>query len=159
MWRNGRGHVGAWLLWWLTCFWTWMLLVGSWDLINGVAAAIAAALVATAAELAHAAAGAGPALDLERLRAGALAPLVVFADFAVITWALARSLTGRRVVRGRFLVRPHRVPRSRDRAVHRAWTILLAGYSPNAYVVDIDRQTGEVLVHDLIPWRRSEEPA
>lgn len=41
----------------------------------------------------------------------------------------------------------------------RAWTVLLSGYSPNAYVVDIDPETNEVLIHDLIPWRKSEEPA
>jgi hypothetical protein len=37
--------------------------------------------------------------------------------------------------------------------------VLLAGYSPNAYVVDIDPDEDVVLVHDLVPWRRSEEPA
>jgi hypothetical protein len=37
--------------------------------------------------------------------------------------------------------------------------VLVAGYSPNAYVVDVDVDEGTVLLHDLVPWRRSEEPA
>jgi hypothetical protein len=44
-------------------------------------------------------------------------------------------------------------------AAYRAWTTLLGGYSPNASVIDIDVERNLVLLHDLVPWRRSEEPA
>jgi hypothetical protein len=37
--------------------------------------------------------------------------------------------------------------------------VLIAGWSPNAYVVDIDEESGTVLLHDLVPNRASEEPA
>lgn len=88
-------------------------------------------------------------------------PLIVFADFGLVTYALVASLARRRVVRGRYLARdfaagPKTTP---EGAAHRAWTVLLSGYSPNAYVVDIDPEENVVLLHDLIPWRRSEEPA
>ena len=41
----------------------------------------------------------------------------------------------------------------------RAWLALLAGYSPNAYLVDVYPDTGTALLHDLVPRRSSEEPA
>jgi len=41
----------------------------------------------------------------------------------------------------------------------RAWTVLLSSYSPNAYAIDVDPETRTVLLHDLVPHRRSERPA
>jgi hypothetical protein len=138
-----------------------MLMVGSWDRIDGVAGAIAAAVAATVAERARRAAHLHPRAPVERLRTAWSIPLIVLADFGLLTYALAVSLARRRVVRGRYLNRefdagPRTTPAG---AAHRAWTVMLGGYSPNAYVVDIDAEEGTVLVHDLIPWRRSEEPA
>ena len=40
----------------------------------------------------------------------------------------------------------------------RAWTVLLASYSPNAFVVDVDLERRRVLLHDLVRNRRSEGP-
>jgi hypothetical protein len=37
--------------------------------------------------------------------------------------------------------------------------ILLASYSPNAYVVDVDHRENRVLLHDLVTNRKSEAPA
>jgi hypothetical protein len=37
--------------------------------------------------------------------------------------------------------------------------VWLAGFSPNAFVIEIDAERDTVLIHDLVPWRRSEEPA
>jgi hypothetical protein len=34
-----------------------------------------------------------------------------------------------------------------------------ANFSPNAYVVDVDPHAHTVVLHDLVPYRRSEEPA
>ena len=50
------------------------------------------------------------------------------------------------------------VPTSAGRA-RRAWLAFLTGYSPNAYLVDVDAETGIALLHDLVPRRSSEEPA
>jgi hypothetical protein len=88
-------------------------------------------------------------------------PAIVLADFAIVMWALLRSLADRRVVRGAFVTRTfdagaRTTPRGQ---LHRAWTIWLAGFSPNAYVIEIDAEKDTVLIHDLITWRRSEEPA
>lgn len=153
--------VGAWLCWWVGCFWLWMLFVGTWDRIDGVAGGVVAVVAATIAERARRAAGVHPRVALERFARSATVPLIVFADFAVVTYALLASLARRRVVRGRYLARDFSAgaKTTPQGAAHRAWTVLLAGYSPNAYVVDIDPEENVVLVHDLVPWRRSEEPA
>jgi hypothetical protein len=138
-----------------------MLHIGKWDRIDAVAGAVAAVVAATLAERARRAAGVHPRIVLGPFRRSLLMPLIVVADFGLVTYALAVSLNRRRVVRGRYLARdfaagPKTTP---EGAAHRAWTVLLSGYSPNAYVVDIDPEENVVLLHDLIPWRRSEEPA
>jgi hypothetical protein len=86
---------------------------------------------------------------------------MVFVDFGILVAVLVRSLATRRVVRGRYVTRPFEPGPTTTAAgaARRAWTVLLAGYSPNAYVVDIDVERGTVLLHDLVPYRRSEEPA
>jgi hypothetical protein len=138
-----------------------MLHVGTWDRIDAGAGALVAVVAASLAERARRAAGLHPRAPVSILRRCASLPLIVFADFAILTYALVVSLARRRVIRGRFIARdfaagPKTTP---EGAAHRAWPVLLAGYSPNAYVVDIDPEANVVLVHDLIPWRRSEEPA
>jgi hypothetical protein len=151
----------AWLSWWVGLFWLWMLLVGSWDWVDGLIGVCVSGIAAAIAERARLAARLRFRVPAERLRAGAMAPLVVFADFGILTYALGRTLATRRAVRGRYLARPFDAgPKTTPGgAARRAWTVLLAGYSPNAYVVDIDADADTVLIHDLVPWRRSEEPA
>jgi hypothetical protein len=138
-----------------------MLHVGEWDRIDAVAGAAVAVVAASLAEAARRAVRVRPRVSLAVFRKSATVPVIVLADFAILTYALAASLARRRVVRGRYLARefsagPKTTP---EGAARRAWTVLLAGYSPNAYVVDIDPDEHVVLVHDLVPWRRSEEPA
>lgn len=151
----------AWICWWVGCFWLWSLHVGEWDRIDAVAGAAVAVVAATLAERARRAAHIHPRVSVGVFRKSAMVPVTVLADFAIVTYALAISLARRRVVRGRYLARdfaagPKTTP---EGAALRAWTVLLAGYSANAYVVDIDPEENVVLVHDLVPWRRSEEPA
>jgi hypothetical protein len=138
-----------------------MLLVGDWNRIEWIGGAAVAAVAATIAELARRLAGVSLAPSLGRIKAAPKAWLVVFADFGIVVYALFRSLVRREVVRGSYVVRKTDAgEKTTPRGVaHRAWTVLIAGYSPNAYVVDIDPGEGTVLLHDLIPWRSSEEPA
>jgi multisubunit Na+/H+ antiporter MnhE subunit len=151
----------AWTAWWLALFWLWLLLTGDWNRIEVIGAACGAALAATVAELVRAAARQPVKVPLERLRAAASVPPIVFADFGIVMWVLLRSIVQRRVVRGPFITRsfdagPKTTPGGQ---AHRAWTVWLAGFSPNAYVIDIDAERNTVLIHDLVAWRRSEEPA
>lgn len=151
----------AWTLWWIGLFWLWMLFVGDWNHIEWIGGAAVAAVAATVAEIGRALAGVSLEPSLLRIKASPKAWLVVFADFGIVMYALFRSLVLREVVRGRYIVRKTDAgEKTTPRGVaHRAWTVLVAGYSPNAYVVDIDPDDETVLLHDLIPWRKSEEPA
>jgi hypothetical protein len=75
---------------------------------------------------------------------------MVVVDFGILAWALLASLGRRRIVRGQIVER--KLPRERT------WTVLLATLSPNAYVVDLDLRRSRVLLHDLVPYRKSESP-
>lgn len=154
-------HARAWCLWWLGCFGLWLVLVADWSRLNALAGACAAAVAATAAEAVRTTARQDIGISGRTLRDAAGVPLAVVVDFGILAVALARSLRQRRVVRGRYVSReldlgPKTTPAGRAR---RAWLALLAGYSPNAYLVDADAETGIALLHDLVPRRSSEEPA
>jgi len=154
-------RLGAWTAWWFALFWLWLLLTGDWNRIDLIGAACGAAGAATIVELLRAAARQQLPVPLDRFRTAASLVPIVFADFGIVMWALLGSLARRRVVRGAFVTRnfdagPKTTPRGQ---AHRAWTILLAGFSANAYVIDIDADRDTVLLHDLVTWRRSEEPA
>jgi hypothetical protein len=159
--RSGR-FLLAWCVWFTAMFWLWMLLVGEWEHEEWIAAAAAAALGASFAEAARHTAEVRARPTLERLARVPSALLMVLVDFAVLVGLLAEALVRRRLVRGVFVHRrlsidaPGLDPESVGR---RALTILVAGYSPNAYVIDIDRRRRHVTLHDLRRMRRSEEPA
>jgi hypothetical protein len=153
-------HVLAWIGWWIPLFWLWFLLVGEWNRQELVAAAIAATIAASLAEFARTRTGfqARPSLRGLAYLPQALGMVVV--DFGILGWALAASVARRRVVRGRFVSRELKGgARAADGVGPRAWTVLLAAYSPNAYPIDLDPETRTVLLHDLVPYRPSERPA
>jgi hypothetical protein len=148
-------HVVAWVAWWLALFWLWMLLSGDWNQIEWIAAACAAAVAATIAEIARSRAGVAPRVPLRWVGRAWTVPHQTVVDFGIITWALVRSLVRRRVVRGEF--RAHPFPAGEGPGV-RAWAVWAGQFSPNAYVVEVDAERDLVLVHDLVPNRASEEP-
>jgi hypothetical protein len=152
-------HVAPWLAWWLALFWLWFLLVGEWNREEVVAAAIAAALAASIAELARVRTGFAARIPLRDLQALPKALGMVFVDFGILVWALVVSAARCRVVRGEFVSREAEGGGAVTRSVgRRAWAVLLSSYSPNAYVVDLDPESRQVLLHDLVPNRASEEP-
>lgn len=151
----------AWALWFVAFFWVWMFLVGDWNRIEWIAGGLIAAAAATIAESVRRFARVELLVPLDILRASATAIGMVFVDFGILTFALIRSLVTGRVVRGEYIIRPID-PGTKTTAAgvaRRAWTVLVAGYSPNAYVVDIDVEGEQVVVHDLIRHRQSERPA
>jgi hypothetical protein len=149
-------HVVAWLAWWLALFWLWLLLSGDWNRIELIAAACGASVAATLAEVARTRAEVAPRVPLRWIARAWSVPGRIFVDFGIVTWALARSVAGRRVVRGEF--RAHGFPAGEGQGV-RAWAAWAAQFSPNAYVVEIDTERELVLLHDLVPNRKSELPA
>jgi hypothetical protein len=148
-------HVVSWLAWWLALFWLWMLLVGEWNRVQLVAAAIAATIAATLAEFARVRTGLSARLSPRDLAVLPKALGMVFVDFGILVWALLVSVARRRVVRGEFVARESAVG---EGVGARAWTVLVAAYSPNAYVVELDPETRRVVLHDLVRHRASEEP-
>ena len=152
-------HVLAWVAWWLPLFWLWFLLVGEWNREEIVAAALAAAVAATLAEFARVRTGFAARVPLRSLADLPHALGMVFVDFGIVVWALVLSVARGRVVRGELVSRELRGGSAVARAVGpRAWAVLVASYSPNAYVVDLDPEMRRVLLHDLVPNRASEEP-
>jgi hypothetical protein len=145
-------HLRSWICFLVVLWWLWMLLVGEWNNYEWIAATAAACVAATIGEVARTSAKVHARIPFSTLRSGWSALLVVFSDFAIVMLAL---FTGRR---GTF--RRHAAPAEGDdpEAVGiRVWTNLLADYSPNAYVIELEH--GEALLHDLVPRRRSEQPA
>jgi hypothetical protein len=136
-----------------------MLLAGDWNRIEWIAAACAATIGATLAEFARTAAGISYRPPWRQIARSWSVPPIILADFGIVMWALVRSIVRREIVRGSFVTHDFQSGDDVHGASLRAWTVLVAGYSPNAFVVDIDPERDTVLLHDLIPWRRSEEPA
>lgn len=153
-------HVAFWLGWWVVLFWFWFLLVGEWNNQEIGAAAIAATIAASLAELARARTGFSIRIPARGLADVPTTLGMVVVDFGIVTWALLASLARRKVVRGRLVSRRLEGGAAGAHAPGaRAWTALLACYSPNAYVIDVDPETRTVLLHDLVPNRASERPA
>jgi hypothetical protein len=130
-------------------------LAGDWNRIEIVAAACGATVAATLGEIARTRAGVAPRIPVRWVARAWSVPHQIVVDFGIVTWALARSVARRRVVRGEF--RAHPFPARKGQGV-RAWAGWAAQFSPNAYVVEIDEERELVLVHDLVPNRPSEEP-
>jgi hypothetical protein len=152
-------HVAAWIAWWIALFWLWLLLVGQWNREEVVAAAIAATIAASLAELARLRTGFAARIPLSGVADLPQALGAVVVDFGILVWALVVSLVRRRIVRGELYSRGL-TDASRARGTGpRAWTTIVASYSPNAFVLDIDPETRHVLLHDLVRRRASEDPA
>lgn len=143
-----------WAAWTAVLFWLWLAFVGEWDETEWVAAALAAVVAATAAAVVRHQHELRFRFRLRWLREAARVPLQVVIDFGLLVLALPRR------GEGLFRARPTGPKgRTSEAAGRAAFISVVATFSPNAYVVDADRETGEVLLHDLVPNRRSEEPA
>lgn len=144
---------------------TWLFLLGLWMLLSG-------SLVLT--ELIVGAVGAGVgAIAFEAVRRQGLVrfhprarwlprvwrlPFRVFSEAWVVFWALLKGLALRRPVRGRFREVPFRTGGTDARSsARRALVTVAASLSANEYVVDLDRENGTLLIHELVP-RSPEAP-
>jgi hypothetical protein len=146
----------AWIAWWIALFWLWLLLAGEWNRVELVAAACAATLGAFIAEGVRAFTGVKARIPLRDIASAWTVPVIVLVDFGIVVAALLKSAVRGEVVRGRFVARDFDPGSSFG---SRAWRAYVATMSPNAYVVDADAEHEVVLLHDLVPHRKSEEPA
>jgi multisubunit Na+/H+ antiporter MnhE subunit len=158
--RKAVTHVGAWLVWLVVLWGFWMLLVDEWTAVEIIAATCVAVPVAAVAELARAKNIGAVRVPLRYLRQAATVPFTIVADFGVVTWVLIRALARGQRIEGSFRVKPFAPQGTAAEAPGiRAWTALVATYSPNAYVIDIDADEGTVLLHHLVQLDMSEAPA
>lgn len=152
-------HVLAWVAWWPALFWLWLLLAGDWNRSEWIAAACGATVAATIAEFARSRTGFDARLPVRAVSDVPRVLGMVFVDFGIVVWALIASAFRRRVVRGTLVSRELERGAATRGVGPRAWTALAASYSPNAYVLDIEPEQRTVLLHDLVPNRKSESPA
>ena len=138
-----RKAVGI-VLAWAALLGLWQLYVGQTTAQTTIAGAVAAALAAGAAVLLQRLGLYRFGLDPRRLRRAAALPWHLVRDFALVTLALTRG-------RPKGAFREVDVPART--AGDRALVGLLWSIAPNAYVVDVDRDRGAALVHELDPRR------
>ena len=143
-------RVTAWLSWFAVLLIAWLLFVGVAQDVENFAGLCAAAIGATASEVVR-------SQDLLRFRVqsrwlvpGLRQVLRVVPDFVRVIVALARPRGGA----FRTLPFPAGGERDVDRG-RRAWAALMASLAPNRLVVDFDPDSGEALVHDLVPGAAS----
>jgi hypothetical protein len=136
----------AWLSWLAGLFGLWLLLVGTVQEVELVAGLCAAALGATVAEVIRSQGLLRYRVQWRWLRL-LWKPLArVVPDFFLVLSALVRRSDGR--------FQTLEFPAGGERAVdagRRAFAIVGTSLAPNRLVVDIDPDTGEALVHDLVP--------
>jgi hypothetical protein len=145
-------RVVAWLSWVAGLFGLWLLLVGTVQDVEQIAGLCAAALGATLAEVVR---SQGP--FRYRVQSHWLLLLWkplwrVVPDFFLVLWALLRRPQGR--------FRELEFPTGGERAVdagRRAFAVVAPSLAPNRLVVAVDKDTGEALVHDLVPSAASRE--
>jgi hypothetical protein len=145
-------RVAAWLAWFGGLFVLWLLLVGTIQDVERIAGLVAAAIGATAVEVVRSQGLLRYRVERKWLKRGSRQLLVVVPDFFRVLAALVSR------PRGSFRTVPF--PAGGERDVdrgRRAFAGLAASLAPSRLVVDFDPETGEALVHDLLPRAQSAE--
>jgi multisubunit Na+/H+ antiporter MnhE subunit len=137
----------------------WLLLVDdvtSPQLWTGAVVAVLAAGLAVAIDRLRAE---RPRLKLRMLARIYRPLLLLVTDSARVSWALVRMLSGRGTGLGRLYTVPYRaIGNNSEEAARRALTEWAASLAPNRYVIGCDRDTGVLLVHELLPARGPSDP-
>ncbi len=138
--------------WWTSLFVIWLLLTDSLDGIQVGVGAAAAAIATLAAEVVRRRSTGRFEPDPRWATHLLPMPLLILRDCVLVLWALVLHLLRVRRVRGEFRRVPYEAggeePRS---AAARALVITLSSLPPNTYVVDLDTDSSEALVHQLVP--------
>ena len=139
-------RVTSWLAWFAGLLILWLLLVGNVAGTERIASLFAAAIGATAAEVVRSLGLLRFTVEWRWLRLTPRQLARVVPEFFLVLSTLVRPR------RGTFQVLEF--PTGGERAVdhgRRAWAGLAASFAPNRLVVDLDPESGSVLVHDLVP--------
>jgi hypothetical protein len=149
-----------WVVWWVVLFGLWLLFAGEWSwLVAAWGAGLS--LIATVGAGVVARQGLFDARGRwSWVRELGSAAVAVVVDFAILTRALAGAVIEGRRERGLFIEDASSAAGHAPLAAgRRAWVTLVATWSPNCYVVDIDPDSGRRIIHDLQSHRASELPA
>jgi multisubunit Na+/H+ antiporter MnhE subunit len=140
------------LAWFGGLFVLWLLLVGTIADTELTAGLIAAAIGATATEVVRSLGLLGFHVEWRWVNRTPKHLAAVIPDFFLVLATLVRPRRGA----FRTLAFPTGGGRDIDRG-RRAWAGLAASLAPNRVVVDVDEETGLVLVHDLVPRAAPDE--
>jgi hypothetical protein len=143
-------RLAAWLAWFGGLLVLWLVLVGTVQDVERIAGLAAAAIGATAAEVVRSQGLLRYRVEARWVLRGLRQLLQVVPDFFRVLGALVSP------PRGVFRTVPF--PAGGERDVdrgRRAFATFAASLAPNRLVVDVDPETGEALVHDLIPRAQS----
>jgi hypothetical protein len=141
-------RVAAFLVLWIVLWWGWQLFAGEWGRYQWVAGAIAATVGAALGVLALERVGGGAPFPWAIVKSIPAALGMIFVDFVTVM----RVLPGRR--EGVFRTTEFQYP---DDIPHRTWAMVVADYSANAYVFEIE--DGKSFTHHLVPRDSSQKPA
>jgi hypothetical protein len=145
-------RAARWAGWFCGLFALWLLLVGTVQDLELVAGLCAAAIGATAMEIARIHGPLRVRVEWRWLRRGWRPLLRVLPEFLQLLAALVRRPQG--------TFRELDFPVGGERAVdsgRRAFAVVAGSLAPNRIVVDVDPETGHALVHDLLPETSSPE--
>ena len=141
-----------WVVAWIGLAALWLLYQGEWNAIELYAAASAATLSLVVGLLVRRFALPAVRVEWRWLVRAARVPWLVVKEFWMITVFLFERGEGE----FRRLDFPAGGARPAERG-RRAFIAIATGYSPNSYVLDVDEESGEVLVHVLAPVPRGQE--
>jgi hypothetical protein len=141
----------AWIVWFVCLNAIWLVLISAFVLEETLLGILASAVAATAAV----AVGEQRPLSFRPRPRWLLAswrlPVAAVRESGQVVASLPRQLAHPGRGRGRFRVVRVSFPDDPDRAATKA-ALLIAGdsFSPNSYVVKVDRERGLMLVHELV---------
>lgn len=147
------------LRWWPPLFALWMLFVGEWSWLTGVCGAGMALIAAASADFVASVGLLDARGQWSWCRELGPAAVAVIVDFGIVVHVLAKSIAAGRREAGVFRHDTSASGQDPLAAGRRAWVEVVAGWSPNCYVLDISPHSGRRLIHDLRPRRQSERPS
>jgi multisubunit Na+/H+ antiporter MnhE subunit len=145
-----------WSCWWVVSMLLWWGLTATTKVQEAIVGAGAAAIAATAMAVVQR--GAGPLVRLPPrwLRPAWRVPIFIARDTGLVFAALVRQLAGRGAPRGSYRHVPLGVPSDPGLAAGQELLLTVGlSVSPNTFVLGVDAEAGDLVVHQLVPTRPS----
>jgi hypothetical protein len=148
---TSRDRVVGWLAWFAALNALWLVFISAFVVAEEMLGIVASAIAATAAQAVREQGLSGFRVRPRWLWHARVLPWRAVRETGVVLAALARHVTGREPVRGRFRVVPVTLPRNaHEEAAKRALLTIGESFAPNAYVLSIDDKAKLMLTHELV---------